>query len=128
MTSRPETGGANLGEPAAAGETAAAANPLMNGAASDVLKIFLLLIAFIFVLQASRPRVGVANGGNIKAQHHGVIFVQNVVVVQPVPPYPVAESHEDGGIAIIYQAKHVFPRGVHASAAAAPILLSVLSD
>ena len=75
-----------MGEPAAAGETAAAANPLMNGAASDVFKIFLLLIAFIFVLQASRPRVGVANGGDVKAQHHGVIFMQNVVAMQRVTP------------------------------------------
>ena len=75
-----------MGEAAAAGETAAAANPLMNGAASDVFKIFLLLIAFIFVLQASRPRVGVANGGDVEAKHHGVIFMQDVVAMQRVTP------------------------------------------
>jgi hypothetical protein len=58
--------------------------------------------------------LGVAGGAHVKADHHGVIFVNHVVAMDHVASQPVAEAHPDGCIRPWHKADRVFARLVHA--------------
>src|SRR5690349_7052841 len=45
------------------------------------------------------PRVGVAGGGDVKAEHHSVILMDHIMAVHRVPAQPVAEAHPHGHVA-----------------------------
>src|SRR2546428_8775031 len=62
----------------------------------------------------SGPRGGVAGGGDVPAQHHRVVFVDDVVAVHRIPSQEVPEAEEEQHVAARDQAHDVLAREVHA--------------